>query len=195
MRMKIKHTKRNLSREYPIHIILKTDLPISLQERESLGKIKSLITLVQKKYYINVFEYFVSKSHVHIFAFTRLPQNLSLAIQYLASQTARWFNKRLRRKKAFWSDRYFSSVKRTAAEIRRTVFYIANQIRNADPFKIIYSSLSEKKMHPFGFPPGLLRLVGIGTGDKEKLRKLIMEKGYVPHLHRTKNEVSALMLF
>ena len=130
----IKHIRRNVLKETPIHCILKTDIAYSLQSTESLKLFKKLVGIVEKKYCVTVAQYFIHKSHIHLLVITPVEKHLSLAIGYIASMMARNFNKKFKRKGRYWADRFYSSVKITAKEIRRAIFYIANQVKSINPY-------------------------------------------------------------
>ncbi len=178
---KISHTKRDIVVTKPIHCVLKTMINISLQEPNSQKLIKKLLQKIECRYHVKVLQYFIQKSHLHLLIQTPTEKNLSLSMCYLASLIARYFNKKLKRKGSFWKDRYFSSVKRSAAEIQRTISYIAGQMKNLSPFDNPFSSLCGLKW-PFNFPQYLLNMIGVGKSPHKFIQ--LITYGQIPYFRR-----------
>ena len=107
---RIKHIKREFSGSHPIHCILKTAINISFQEYKSIRIIRGLFSEMERRYTINIFQYFVNKNHIHLFLYSPWKESLSKAMQFLSSKLALYFNKQLRRRGKFWFDRYFGAV-------------------------------------------------------------------------------------
>ncbi|MBL6989166.1 MAG: transposase [Bacteriovoracaceae bacterium] len=176
----LKHTKRNILKETPIHCILKTDIGFSLQGAKCLSLFNKLARIVEQKYCVTVVQYFVHKSHIHLLIITPVEKHLSLAVGYIASMMARDFNKRFKRKGRYWADRFYSSVKVTAKEIRRTIHYVANQIKGVNPFRCRFCSLGDNK----AIPQIVLNRIGVGKSLK-KLEDVIFHSK-APYQYRTK---------
>ncbi|MBF0360289.1 MAG: transposase [Oligoflexia bacterium] len=169
---KLPHTTRTFEKYKPLHIVLKTTLKISLQEKDAFLQIKKLILEIEKRYFVNVFQYYINNNHAHLFV-------LAPSICYLKSKLALFINQRLKRRGVFWDDRFFSSVKKSAREIIRTIHYISNQVKNMNPFGNIYSSLNEHTSYPYNIPKIILNSIGTGN-SQEKLKKVIT-KGTLPY--------------
>lgn len=179
---KVKHIPRDISIHSPIHVISRTHIKASLQEYKTILYIREVIKKASKKYCVNIFQHYVSATHIHFFLYTGHRENLGKAMQYINARIATHMNVRLGRKhRPFWADRFYSSVKRSAREIRNTIYYVARQEPWLDIFKAAQSSLAWTidKMC-FGFPKALLNAIGTGC-DPSKLKKVILEKGYAPY--------------
>ncbi len=98
---KLPHSRRDIDPTKPIHCILKTILKISFHEKNAYHYIISLIKKVEAKYYVNIFQYFISRNHLHFFILTPNKEMISNALRYIGSMLARYFNKKLRRKGHF----------------------------------------------------------------------------------------------
>ncbi|MBL6989853.1 MAG: transposase [Bacteriovoracaceae bacterium] len=183
----IKHVRRNVLKETPIHCILKTDIEFSLQSSHCLKLFKKLVGVVERKYCVTVAQYFVHKSHIHILIITPVEKNLSLAMGYISSMMARDFNKRFKRKGRYWADRFYSSVKISAKEIRRAIYYIANQIKYINPFRCRFCSLGDGK----AIPRIVLNRIGVGTSSK-KLEDVVLfgKAPYKYNKYRTKKLIN-----
>ena len=178
----IKHTKRKILRETPIHCVLKTEIKYSLQNSDTLNLLKKLIEIIEKRYYVTVAQYFVQKTHIHLLIITPLEKNLSLALGYIASMLARNFNKRFNRKGRYWADRFYSSVKTTAQQIRRAIHYIAMQIKGINPFQCRFSSLSDDR----AIPKVVLNKIGVGKSVKKFEDVVFYGKAPYHYIRKTK---------
>ncbi|MBF0362246.1 MAG: transposase, partial [Oligoflexia bacterium] len=74
---KLAHTIRKFVKHKPLHVIVKTLINISLQEKSSLAQIKTLISEVEKRYYVNIFQYHITKNHIHFFILAPTKEHLS----------------------------------------------------------------------------------------------------------------------
>lgn len=177
----IKHTKRKVLKETPIHCVLKTDILYSLQATDSLNLLKYLIEKVESKYHVTIAQYFVHKTHIHLLIITPLEQNLSLAMGYISSMMARRFNKKLKRKGRYWADRFYSNVKTSAQQIRRAIHYIATQVKGINPLSSRFSSLGTGRE----IPKVLLNKIGVGRSVK-KLEDVILYGKAPYHIYKKK---------
>jgi REP element-mobilizing transposase RayT len=141
--------------------------------------IKILIKDVRERYGVDIFTYSICYNHLHFYLRICHRTDGSRAMQYILSKVALFINRILERRGTYWEDRYFSSPKKTAAEIRRTLHYILNQAKNCSPFKYRCHSIYEHPHYPFGIPKEVLNLMGSGNSE-EKLR-LIIEKNEMPY--------------
>ncbi|MBF0316117.1 MAG: transposase [Oligoflexia bacterium] len=183
---KLPHTKRILSSKKPIHIVLKSNLPLSIQGHHALLYVRQLLREIESRYGVVVFQYSLERNHLHLFLLTGAACRLSDGMQYLGSKLARYFNKRFSRKGSFWHDRFFSSIKQSAREIIRAIHYIANQCSWKIPFENTMSSLGQEESCPWGIPPLIISLIGTGT-SVPKLRKVIL-KGTLPYQSRSPSQ-------
>jgi len=183
---KLPHSRRDINSQKPIHCILKTMVKISFHEKNAYHYIISLIKKVEAKYYVNIFQYHINGNHLHFFIITPNKEMISNALRYIGSMLARYFNKKLRRKGAFFEDRYFSSVKRSAREIRNTVYYIANQYKKLSPFKSFFSSISKYRDAPFSIPQYVLNLMGVGRSAHKLID--IITKNICPYKFKSKKK-------
>ncbi|MBF0301395.1 MAG: transposase, partial [Oligoflexia bacterium] len=138
---RLPHVSRKFIKNKPTHVVVKTAINISLQEKNNISQIKKMISKVEKRYFVDVFQFHISKNHIHFFIIAPTKNHLSQSMCYLKSKLAIFFNKKLKRSGTFWVDRFFSSVKASAKEVVRTIHYIAGRIKNISPFDNIYSSL------------------------------------------------------
>jgi REP element-mobilizing transposase RayT len=178
--MKIGHKIRDVSTRKPLHIVLKTNLAYSLQSKTTFEFIKFLIGEIERRYFVSVIEYAVMRSHIHLLVRTNRREDLSNAICFLASKIALRVNRLLKRSGKFWKERYFSSVKRSAVEIRKAICYIANQMRAIyrSPFSNPFSSLYDSH-YPFNIPLPILREIGVGKS--QELLIFVIESGLAPY--------------
>lgn len=173
------HRPRELSSKHPIHIVQKTNVNISFQEHKSLKFFREKFKEIAKRYGVVVFEYSIQKNHIHLFILSGSVALISHAMAFLNSKVALYFNRRLGRTGKFWSERYFSSVKKSGREIINTIKYIANQLKHRGPFDNIYNSLTQSSEYPWGIHKIILNRIGVGKSPF-KLREVI-ESGKVPY--------------
>ncbi|MBF0316118.1 MAG: transposase [Oligoflexia bacterium] len=179
---KLPHKKRILSSKKPLHIVLKSNLSLSIQGHHALLYVRKLLKEIESRYGVIVFQYSLERNHLHLFLLTGAACRLSDGMQYLASKLARYFNKRFSRKGSFWHDRFFSSIKHSAREIIRAIHYIANQCSWEIPFENTMSSLGKEESYPWGIPPLIISLIGAGP-SVSKLREVILN-GTLPYQSR-----------
>lgn len=85
----------------------------------------------RKRYRISILNYTVTSSHIHILIKDKSsPSEIPSTIQLVAGRTAQEFNKRKKRKGAFWEDRYHATAIETGVYLWRCLCYIdLNMVR------------------------------------------------------------------
>ncbi|MBF0313140.1 MAG: transposase [Oligoflexia bacterium] len=185
------HKRRELSSKNPMHVVLKTNLKISMQGYHSLRYLRTLIDEVEKRYSVFIFEFSLEKNHLHLFLLVSVCGRLSHAMQFLASKLALYFNKCFGRKGSFWGQRFFSAIKTSAREIIRTICYVANQCGYKSPFENTMNSITQAEKYPWGIPPAIASRIGVGNSI-HRLREVI-ESATLPY--KRVKERSILPLF
>ena len=177
--MNVPHKIRDISDRHPIHCDVRTKIRYSLQTPKVMSFIKNLIQEVRELYGVDIFTYSIQYNHLHFYLRICHRSDCGKAMQYILSKVALFVNRILARRGKFWEDRYFSSLKKTAAEIRRALYYILNQAKNCSPFTYPCSSVFQTPQYPYGIPKEVLNMMGAGSSE-EKLR-LIIEKNKAPY--------------
>lgn len=77
-------------------------------------------------------QYSVQRDHVHLIVEARDKRALSTGIQGLAIRVARYVNDLLRRRGAFWADRWHGRALRTPREVRNALAYVLCNFRKHD---------------------------------------------------------------
>ncbi|MBF0208525.1 MAG: transposase [Oligoflexia bacterium] len=179
---KLPHKIRILSSKKPVHIVITSKLKISLQGQQSIRMLQVLIRDVFNRYGVDIFQFYIQKTHIHFFVTTVRADLISTAMMYLNSKLALFFNKLFSRKGTFWSDRYFSSIKKSAAEIIRTIHYIATQCKFRSPFDDVNGSIGLSENYPWGIPGMVLSMVGVGKTTRPEVKLLdIIESAIFPY--------------
>ncbi|MBF0207433.1 MAG: transposase [Oligoflexia bacterium] len=182
---KMSHKIRILSSKRPVHIVVKTLLQVSLQGFNSIRLLKHLVEEVFRRYGVCVFQYYIQNSHIHLFVNAGRADQISCAMMYLNSKLALYFNKLFSRKGPFWSDRYFSSIKKTAKEIIRAIHYIACQCKFRSPFEDVFSSVGQAPCYPWGIPELILGQIGVGNSNSCLKLVQVIESAILPYESKT----------
>ena len=84
----------------------------------------------KKRHGLSILNFTVTSTHVHLLVFDNENDTISKSIQLLAGRTAREFNQRKKRKRAFWEDRYHATAVQTGEHLIRCLVYIdLNMVR------------------------------------------------------------------
>ncbi len=84
----------------------------------------------RRRYGLSVLNYIVTSNHVHLLVHDHGNNAISPAMQLIAGRTAQEFNKRHKRRGAFWEDRYHATAVQTNEHLARCMAYIdLNMVR------------------------------------------------------------------
>lgn len=84
----------------------------------------------KKRFGLTVFNYIVTSNHIHLLVKDVYENQVSESMQLIASRTAQEFNRRKRRKGAFWEDRYHATAVDNRAYLIQCLTYIdLNMVR------------------------------------------------------------------
>lgn len=131
----------------------------------------------RRRYGLCVLNYIATSNHVHLLVADRGKQEVASSMQLIAGQTAHEYNRRKKRKGAFWEDRYHATAVQTDQHLIRCLSYIdlnmvrAGAVRHPKEWK-------ESGYHEIQCPrrrkgiidhKRLCELVGIATIDQLKI--------------------------
>lgn len=84
----------------------------------------------RRRYGLTVLNYIATSNHVHLLVEDQGEREIAASMQLIASQTAQEYNRRKRRKGAFWEDRYHATAVQTGGHLIRCLTYIdLNMVR------------------------------------------------------------------
>lgn len=107
-----------------------------------------------------VLNYTVTSNHVHLLVLDRGRGEIAASMQLVAGRTAQQFNRRKRRRGAFWDDRYHATAVETGEHLIRCLTYIdLNMVR------------AGVVPHPRDWPTG-----GYHEIQRPRLRKRIIDR-------------------
>lgn len=84
----------------------------------------------KKRYGLCVLNYIVTSNHIHLLVLATGEGVIAQSMQLIAGRTAQEYNRRKRRKGAFWEDRYHATAIQTGESLARCLAYIdMNMVR------------------------------------------------------------------
>lgn len=84
----------------------------------------------RKRYGLCVLNYVVTSNHIHLLLQDQGQGEIPRAMQLVAARTAQEYNRRKRRRGAFWEDRYHATAVETGGHLARCLVYIdLNMVR------------------------------------------------------------------
>ncbi len=84
----------------------------------------------RKRYGLRVLNYIVTSNHIHLLVQDQGRGEIAASMRLVAGRTAREYNRRKRRKGAFWEDRYHATTVDTDEHLARCLVYIdLNMVR------------------------------------------------------------------
>jgi putative transposase len=78
----------------------------------------------RKRFGLCVLNYTVTHNHIHLLVRDRGHHEIPKAMQLVAGQTAQQYNRRKKRKGAFWEDRYHATAVQSGEHLARCLIYI-----------------------------------------------------------------------
>ena len=79
---------------------------------------------------VEVLDYVLTSNHVHLLLWAEDGAAVSVAMQYLQGTTSRDYNRRKKRRGAYWADRFHPTLVQTGPHLSRCLFYMAlNMVR------------------------------------------------------------------
>jgi REP element-mobilizing transposase RayT len=85
----------------------------------------------KKRYQLQVLNFAVTSNHIHLLVADSEKDVIPKSLQLIAGKTAQEFNKRKKRKGAFWDDRYHATAIEAGEHLLRCLVYIdLNMVRN-----------------------------------------------------------------
>jgi len=84
----------------------------------------------KKRYGLCVLNYIVTSNHIHLLVFDNGGNSISKSMQLIAGRTAQQYNRRKKRKGAFWEDRYHATAIEAGAHLAKCMVYVdLNMVR------------------------------------------------------------------
>jgi len=84
----------------------------------------------RKRFGLSVLNYMVTSNHIHLFVQDTGNNAIPNSMQLIASRTAQEYNRRKKRRGAFWEDRYHATAIDTETHFHRCMVYIdLNMVR------------------------------------------------------------------
>ncbi len=84
----------------------------------------------KKRFGLCILNYTITSNHIHLLVYDRKEDVIPRSIQLIAGRTAREFNRRKKRKGAFWEDRYHATAVQTGSHLIQCLVYIdLNMVR------------------------------------------------------------------
>jgi REP element-mobilizing transposase RayT len=131
----------------------------------------------KKRFGLDILNYTVTSNHIHLLVADGEDEVIPKSIQLVAGKTAQQYNRRKKRKGAFWEDRYHATAIETGEYFLRCLVYIdLNMVRNgvvAHPSAWQHSGYNEIQYPPQRY--GLLNreklIASCGLGSDAQLRK------------------------
>jgi REP element-mobilizing transposase RayT len=128
----------------------------------------------KKRYGLCVLNYMVTSNHIHLLVEDRGEGMISRSIQLIAGRTAQDYNRRKKRKGAFWEDRYQATAVQADSHFVQCMIYIdLNMVRAGvvrHPSEWSFCGHNEIQSPPQRYSiidrKRLMELVGAGVGDE-----------------------------
>jgi REP element-mobilizing transposase RayT len=128
----------------------------------------------KKRYGLCVLNYMVTSNHIHLLTEDKGEGMIARSIQLIAGSTARQYNRRKRRKGAFWADRYQATAVQADRHFVQCMLYVdLNMVRAGvvrHPSEWAFCGYNEIQSPPQRYSiidrRRLMELVGIGAGDE-----------------------------
>ncbi len=77
-----------------------------------------------------ILNYAITSNHIHLMVYDEKENVIPISIQLIAGRTAREFNRRKKRKGAFWEDRYHATAVQAGSHLNQCLVYIdLNMVR------------------------------------------------------------------
>lgn len=84
----------------------------------------------KSRYGLSVLDYIVTSNHIHLLVNDTGQDTISKSMQLIAGRTGQEYNRREKRKGAFWEDRYHATIVQTNRHLLRCMVYIdLNMVR------------------------------------------------------------------
>ncbi len=132
----------------------------------------------KKRYGLDILNYTVTSNHVHLLVVDGESEVIPKSLQLVAGKTAQEFNRRKKRKGAFWEDRYHATAIETGEHFLRCLVYVdLNMVRNG----VVQhpSGWQHGGYNEIQFPPRRYALINreklitrCGLGSDAQLRKI-----------------------
>jgi putative transposase len=101
----------------------------------------------KKRFGLKILNYTVTSNHIHLLVYDSKENIIPKSIQLIAGRTGREYNRRKRRKGAFWEDRYHATAVETGKHLIQCLVYIdLNMVRAGvvcHPCEWIYGGYNE----------------------------------------------------
>ena len=128
----------------------------------------------KKRYGLCVLNYMVTSNHIHLLVEDKGEGMIPRSIQLIAGRTAQDYNRRKKRKGAFWEDRYQATAVQADSHFVQCMLYIdLNMVRAGVvgyPSKWAFCGYNEIQSPPQRYSiidrKRLMELVGIGVGGE-----------------------------
>jgi len=128
----------------------------------------------KKRYGLCVLNYMVTSNHIHLLVEDKGEGMIPRSIQLIAGRTAQDYNRRKKRKGAFWEDRYHAIAVQADRHFVQCMLYIdLNMVRAGvvgHPSEWAFCGHNEIQSPPQRYSivdrKRLMELVGIGVGDE-----------------------------
>ena len=128
----------------------------------------------KKRYGLCVLNYIVTSNHIHLLAEDKGEGVIPRSIQLIAGRTAQDYNRRKKRKGAFWEDRYQATAVQADSHPVQCMIYIdLNMVRAGvvgHPSEWVFCGYNEIQKPPQRYSiidrKRFMELVGIGTVDE-----------------------------
>jgi putative transposase len=90
-----------------------------------------LLFEARKRYGVSILNYTVTSNHIHLIVTdSGSPESIPRTMQYVAGKTGQEYNRRKKRKGAFWQDRYHATAIESGAHLRQCLVYVdLNMVR------------------------------------------------------------------
>jgi len=90
-----------------------------------------LLFEARKRYGVPILNYSVTSNHIHLIVTdSGSPESIPRAMQYVAGKTGQEYNRRKKRRGAFWQDRYHATAIESGAHLRQCLVYVdLNMVR------------------------------------------------------------------
>jgi REP element-mobilizing transposase RayT len=84
----------------------------------------------RKRFGLCILNYTITSNHIHPLVYDQKDNVIPESIQLIAGRTAREYNRRKKRKGAFWDDRYHATAVQTDSHLNQCLVYIdLNMVR------------------------------------------------------------------
>jgi putative transposase len=128
----------------------------------------------KKRYGLCVLNYMVTSNHIHLLVDDKGEGMIPRSIQLIAGRTAQDYNRRKKRKGAFWEDRYHATAVQADSHILQCMLYIdMNMVRAGmagHPSEWAFCGYNEIQKPPQRYSiidrKRLMELVDVGVGDE-----------------------------